>query len=135
MDYLNELTGISYEEEEEYVAYDDDVEEEEDFFDYDFEYIDESKSDLFGISVIDIAKQFGMAIIPSRGICAVYIGDKSQKQIQSLANCFEAHECDPDDDGAMEVQFVRKDNYVLRPGVFVSGLTFDAVMEHLQTAV
>lgn len=112
------------------VVYSDEDVDEDDFFDYEFELIDES-SELYGVSVIDIAKQFGLAIIPSKGVCCIYIGNKTQKQIQRLAELFDAHQCDEDDEGAMKVELVRGDNYVLRPDIWVSGLTSDDVMEHM----
>lgn len=129
--YLDKTVGQQYEEDEDDVAYDDDNDEEDDYFDYDFELIDESKNDLFGVSIIDIARQFGMAVIPSRGVCCIYIGDKTQKQLQQLANLFEEHQCEPDDEGAMEVQFVRADNYILKPDIFVNELTTETVTENL----
>ena len=129
--YLDKTVGQQYEADEDDVAYDDDNEEEDDFFDFDFELIDESKNDLFGVSIIDIARQFGMAVIPSRGVCCIYIGDKTQKQLQQLANLFEEHQCNPDDKGAMEVQFVRADNYILKPDIFVNELTTEIVTENL----
>lgn len=122
--------SINISEDEEDVAYSEDDPAEDDFFDYEFELIDEN-SELYGVSVIDIAKQFGMAIIPSRGVCCIYIGNKTQKQIQTLAELFDAHQCDEEDEGAMKVELVRGDNYVLRPDVWVSGLTSDDVMERM----
>lgn len=115
---------------EEDTAYSEDDVEEDDFFDYEFELIDEN-SELYGVSVIDIAKQFGMAIIPSRRVCCIYIGNKTQKQVQALAELFDAHQCDEEDEGAMKVELVRGDNYVLRPDIWVNGLTSDDVMERM----
>lgn len=127
---LANVYSINIADEEEDVAYNEDDPEEDDFFDYEFEMIDEN-SELYGVSVIDIAKQFGLAIIPSRGVCCIYIGDKTQKQIQTLAELFDAHQCDEEDEGAMRVELVRGDNYVLRPDIWVSGLTSDDVVERI----
>ena len=127
---LSNTYSINMTTDEEDVVYSEDDIEEDDFFDYEFELIDES-SELYGVSVIDIAKQFGLAIIPSRGVCCIYIGNKTQKQIQTLAELFDAHQCDEEDEGAMKVELVRGDNYVLRPDIWVSGLTSDDVMERI----
>lgn len=129
-DALANVYSINITDEEEDVAYSEDDPDEDDFFDYEFEMIDES-SELYGVSVIDIAKQFGLAIIPSRGVCCIYIGNKTQKQIQTLAELFDAHQCDEEDEGAMRVELVRGDNYVLRPDIWVSGLTSDDVVERI----
>lgn len=129
-DALANVYSINIIDEEEDVAYNEDDPDEDDFFDYEFEMIDEN-SELYGVSVIDIAKQFGLAIIPSRGVCCIYIGDKTQKQIQTLAELFDAHQCDEEDEGAMRVELVRGDNYVLRPDIWVSGLTSDDVVERI----
>lgn len=127
---LANVYSINLSEDEEDVAYNEDDPEEDDIFDYEFELIDEN-SELYGVSVIDIAKQFGLAIIPSRGVCCIYIGNKTQKQIQTLADLFDAHQCDEEDEGAMKVELVRGDNYVLRPDIWVAGLTSDDVMERM----
>lgn len=127
---LSSTYSINLTADEEYVAYTDDDEIEDEIEDYEFELINEN-SELYGVSVIDIAKTFGMAIIPSRSICCIYLGNKTQKQIQKLADLFDEHQCDETDEGAMRVELVRGDNYVLRPDIWVSNLTSDDVMEHM----
>lgn len=128
---LNNTIGNSYEEDEEQVAYDDgDEDEYDDLEDYEFELINES-NELYGVSIIDIAKQFGLAIIPSKKVCCIYIGNKTQKQIEHLATLFDKHQCDEDDEGAMKVELVRADNYVLRPDIYVNNISSDMVQEEL----
>lgn len=128
---LNNTIGNSYEEDEEQIAYDDgDEDEYDDLEDYEFELINES-NELYGVSIIDIAKQFGLAIIPSKKICCIYIGNKTQKQIEHLATLFDKHQCDEDDEGAMKVELVRADNYVLRPDIYVNNISSDMVQEEL----
>lgn len=129
--YLKDSYGINIEEDEDYLAYSDDDEDDfDDISEFEFELIDES-NEMYGVSVIDIAKAFGMAVIPGRGICCVYIGNKTREQIQRLAELFDEHQCDEEDEGAMRVELVRGDNYVLKPGVYVNDLTSNDVIEQL----
>lgn len=108
-------------EEEEDVGYEDDDDDDEEITEYEFAMIDES-NEIFGLSVQDIIEMFGLLVSEDRGICGIDIRRLKPKELEAVADIIEAHTCEPEEEGAMEVLLMKQNRLILKPGVYVKGI-------------
>lgn len=100
----------------------DDDENNNELNEYEFAMIDESDI-IYGLSVIDIIEQFGTIVSTSKRICGIDIRKMGKNRIESLADILLAHRCSEDDYGAMQVVLMNGHKMLLKPGMWVNGIS------------
>lgn len=129
-------SGTAVVEDEEDKEYDDDDEDEdseddEDYFrDGDFALIDEDDK-LFGVDINDLIKMFGLVVSKEQGICGVDISVIPTYKREELYDYLTEHACEPDDEGAMRVEFLQPTNVLSKTDVWVKGIDGSAMSAKL----
>lgn len=118
---------LDQEDEEEDEGYEDGDEEEEDadgeyVHDGDFALIDEDES-LYGVSLQELIKTFGLIVSRERKVCGVDIGAVPKSKRDELYDYLEKHACEAEDEGAMKVCFLKSGNILVKTDVFVKGIS------------
>ena len=116
--------NFTIEEEEDEVEYDEDG-EEIDFDDIDdgvgFSLIDDSNN-VYGSSIHDIIGQFGACVIKHMGICGIDTRDIYYKKLDNIIDYLEEKACDKNDEGALQVVFLKDSNILNYTPVYVKGV-------------
>lgn len=108
-------------EEEDDTGYDDEDDEDNEISEYEFAMIDESDT-VYGLSVQDIIEMFGLIVSKERGICGIDARRYTDKQLDKIADFIGAHQCNPEDEGAMEFIIMRQNRIILKPGIYVNNI-------------
>lgn len=111
---------------EEDVEYEDDedsVEVMEDYDERNFSLIEDDK--MYGADVVDIIKQFKVCVIKHKKICGIYTQDMNSRNLDVICEYLGSKACYPEDDGSLQVIFVKGGNVVKRTGIYVKGLDTD----------
>lgn len=106
--------------------YEDDPEEELDgdeygIMDNEFALIDEDDK-LFGISLQDLIKEFGLIVSQERRVCGIDIRIMPYKKKDELVEFLIEHQTTSDDEDAMQVVFLQENNVLFNTNVWVSGI-------------
>lgn len=127
-DYRNFIveTDLVAEEEEE-DGYDDDEVDEDgiplDIIDSSsFELIDEDDK-VYGIKYEDIIKTYGVLVSPKHKICGISTANLSERVKCDFSSYLAKHACDSDEDGAMQVVYLKENDFVLKTEVYVKDVT------------
>jgi len=120
---LNEVMNV--EEDKEYS----DGEEDEDellemgggFIGGEFALVDEDMS-LYGVSLHDVIKQFGLIISKEKRVCGIDVTILPYKYKDALADYLADHQATPDDPDAVQVVFLRENNVLFNTGVWVKDI-------------
>lgn len=127
-DYRNFIveTDLAAEEEEE-DGYDDDEVDEDgiplDIIDSSsFELIDEDDK-VYGIKYEDIIKTYGVLVSPKHKICGISTANLSERVKCDFSSYLAKHACDSDEDGAMQVVYLKENDFVLKTEVYVKDVT------------
>lgn len=127
-DYRNFIveTDLVAEEEEE-DGYDDDEVDEDgiplDIIDSSsFELIDEDDK-VYGIKYEDIVKTYGVLVSPKHKICGISTANLSERVKCDFSSYLAKHACDSDEDGAMQVVYLKENDFVLKTEVYVKDVT------------
>lgn len=119
-------TDLAAEEEEE-DGYDDDEVDEDgiplDIIDSSsFELIDEDDK-VYGIKYEDIIKTYGVLVSPKHKICGISTANLSERVKCDFSSYLAKHACDSDEDGAMQVVYLKENDFVLKTEVYVKDVT------------
>jgi hypothetical protein len=127
-DYRNFIveTDLVAEEEEE-DGYDDDEVDEDgiplDIIDSSsFELVDEDDK-VYGIKYEDIIKTYGVLVSPKHKICGISTANLSERVKCDFSSYLAKHACDSDEDGAMQVVYLKENDFVLKTEVYVKDVT------------
>lgn len=127
-DYRNFIveTDLVAEEEEEDGYEDDEVDEDGlplDIIDSSsFELIDEDDK-VYGIKYEDIIKTYGVLVSPKHKICGISTANLSERVKCDFSSYLAKHACDSDEDGAMQVVYLKENDFVLKTEVYVKDVT------------
>ena len=115
---------LSIEEEVEYSDEEDedDLDPSEGFIGGEFALIDEDMS-LYGVSLQDIIKQFGLIVSKEKRVCGIDVTIMPYKMKDALVDYIDEHVCDKDDEDAVQVIFLRENNVLFNTGVWVKGIS------------
>lgn len=119
---------------EEDTEYEDDEEEEDeegDVMDNDFALIDEDDT-LYGVSLQEVIKLFGLIISQERRVCGIDITVISYKKKEELIEYLAEHQCAPEDEGAVQAVFLRENNVLFETGVWVKDISGSAIAAKLK---
>lgn len=114
-------------EEEEDAEYEDEEDAVEAISDYDvreFKLIDESEK-VYGAGLIDLIGQFGACLVPSMKVCGVDVRNINYKSLAKLCDYFEKNVCEPEEDGAMQIVYLKAGNIMLDTGIYVKNINSD----------
>lgn len=111
------------EEDKEYDDDEDDTDEfgDLDFADTDFVLIDESNK-IYGSSIQDYIATFGLAVSKERKICGIDLRNMNYRKKEELVNFLSDHSCDIEEDGAMQIVFLKESNVLNYTGVYVNNI-------------
>lgn len=127
-DYKNFIVESDLvEEEDDEEGYDDDDVDEDglpiDIVDSSsFELIDEDDK-VYGIRYEDIIKTYGVLVSPKHKICGISTANLSEKIKCDFSSYLASHVCDSDEDGAMQVVYLKENDFVLKTEVYVKDVT------------
>lgn len=117
---------------EEDVAYDES--DETDTYDEEaggvFVLIDEDSA-RYGISVVDLIKQFGLIVSKELSLCGIDLTKVNLNKKQELIKLLEEHECLYDDNDSLNLVFLNHNNILNRTNIYVKDLTTSAVASRL----
>lgn len=107
-------------------GYDDGEEEGEEseegaIFGTDFALVDDDDT-LYGVSLQDLISMFGLIVSSERRVCGIDIKIVPYQKKEEMYDYLEAHACEPEDEGAMQVIFLRENNVIYRTTVWVNGI-------------
>lgn len=121
------------EDDKEYSDEDDDDEDSDDEYirDGDFALIDEDES-LYGISMQDLIKTFGLVVSKEQAICGIDIEIIPLFKREELYDYLTEHACEPDEPGAMRVTFLKAGNVLYKTEVYVKDIDGSAMSAKLQ---
>lgn len=121
------------EDDDEDKEYDEVDEEAEDaqIMDIDFALIDEDES-LYGVSMQDVISMFGLIVSKERKVCGIDTRILTKNKLDELAEYLTKYVCEPTDEGAMEIVFLKEHNVLLRTGVWVRGVDGSAIAARLR---
>lgn len=122
-------------EEEKDVAYDDgeDNLDEDDFesaSNHIFALIEED-TNKYGISIQDLIKEFGLFVSVEMCVCGIDLKKVSKSKKEELYSLLDEHECNFDDEGALQVVFLGANNNLVRTGIYVNNLRTVDVADRL----
>ena len=112
-------------EEPEDAGYDDSEEFDEDgnpietTEEYEFSLVDDS-NEIFGIDVRDVIKTFGVVVSKKRRICGLDTSIMTFRAKDSLADYLVSHLCEEDEEGAVQIVYLKDNNTLLNTGQYVS---------------
>lgn len=126
--YLNQNDDkVDTDEDEEDEGYDDADEVDEDGTPIEVEteskykLLDDSNA-VYGVDIRDIIRQFGILVSTDKKICGINTTVLKAKTKDDMADYLSAHKCDQNDDGAMEVVYLKDNNTLFHSYVFVKGV-------------
>ena len=119
------------EEDTEYEDDEDEEDEEGDVMDNDFALIDEDDT-LYGVSLQEVIKLFGLIISQERRVCGIDITVISYKKKEELIEYLAEHQCAPEDEGAVQAVFLRENNVLFETGVWVKDISGSAIAAKLK---
>lgn len=122
--------------EEEDTEYDegdeDDIELEDlDYAENSFSIIDETNT-LYGSSIQDLIRIFGMFVSQAKRICGINIAKLNYKQKDNLIDFLEKHVCDETAEGSMEIVFLKDANVLNYTGLYVKNIDGSALETRLK---
>ena len=82
---------------------------------------------LFGSSVADLIREFGYFISPKKKICGVNVIGLSQKKKKELVEYLTTKAVDREQEGSMQLVFLRDGNLLHRTEVYVSNIDTDKI--------
>lgn len=100
---------------------DEDVENVEGYDQKSFALIDES-SNIYGSSIHDLIKTFGLFVSPSHKVCGIDLNVLDYKKKEALIEFLSNHACSEEAEGAMEVVFMQEANILNRTGIYVNNI-------------
>lgn len=115
---VEEEEDNSYDEEDDDIL---DVDLTEDTLTSEFALIDESE-ELYGVDIRDVIREFGLVVSREQRICGVDVTVMTYKRKDEIAEYLEQHACYEEDEGAMQVAFLKENNVLLKTGVWVRGI-------------
>lgn len=128
---------------EELIKDDEDVKEYDDGDDMDFDdfeidetefaLVDESDT-LYGASVQDLIRIFGFMVSKSLRVCGVDLRKLHYKQLDNLVDFLTEHACDEQDEGSMQVVFLKDGNVLNNTGIWVKGIEGSELETRLKVA-
>ena len=92
---------------------DEDVENVEGYDQKSFALIDES-SNIYGSSIHDLIKTFGLFVSPSHKVCGIDLNVLDYKKKEALIEFLSNHACSEEAEGAMEVVFMQEANILTK---------------------
>lgn len=119
------------EDEKEYSEEEDEQEEYGEIAGNDFALIDEDSS-LYGVSLQELISIFGLVVSKEQRICGVDVRVIPSNKFDELVDYLADHKCEPNEEGAMEVVFLKEHNVILRTGVWVKDIDGSAVAGRLR---
>lgn len=84
----------------------------------DFALLDES-DEIFGIDIRDIIRQYGLCIDMSKKMCGINTAAMYYKKKDEMVDYLGEHMCDKNDDGALQIVYLRDNNTLFYTGVYV----------------
>ncbi len=111
---------------EEEEGYDDDennVEVIEDYDERNFTLIEDDK--MYGADVVDIIKQFKVCVIKHRKICGIDTSGIRASTLDSICEYLGTKVCEADDEGSLQIIFLKSGNIMKRTGIYVNKLDTD----------
>lgn len=116
--------------------YDDDSDEENEDIDLNsveisssaFTLVDESDV-IYGTSIHDYIATFGLALSKNHRICGIDLRNMNYKKKEELIEFLCNYYCEPEDEGAMQIVFLQDANVLNRTGIYVKGISQDAIEE------
>ena len=87
-----------------------------------FALIDESNN-VYGSSIHNLIKTFGLFVSPMYKICGVDLNVLNYKKKEALIEFLSNHSCDSSDEGAMEIVFLQEANILNRTGIYVNNIS------------
>lgn len=97
----------------------------------DFALVDES-SKVYGTSVHDLIKIFGIFVSKTKKVCGIDINKLNIAKKDALIEYLSNHVCESDAPGAMEVMFLQQSNILNRTGIFVNNIEGSQVEARLK---
>lgn len=119
--FVPNVDEVDQEEDDGYDDDEDAVEPIEDYDERNFTLIDDDK--MFGADVVDLIKEFKVCVIKHAKVCGVYTAGISRDTLDAICDYLGEKSCNYDDDGAMQVIFVKGGSLVKRTNVFVKDLS------------
>ena len=95
-----------------------------------FTLIDEDAT-LYGVSLQDLIREFGLIVSKERKVCGVDITKLVRSKKDELIDMLAEHEATPDEEGAMQIVFLQENNVLFNTGVFVKGIDGNSVSMRL----
>jgi DNA polymerase I-like protein with 3'-5' exonuclease and polymerase domains len=116
---VGEITGDDDDE----VEYDDGDEEEDgfDFDDSEFQLIEEDGK-MYGADLNEIIALYGLIVYKEKKVCGIDMRDISFKKKEQIIEYLDAHKCYFEDEGSMQVMFLKDNNILSKTGVYVNGI-------------
>lgn len=89
-----------------------------------FVLIDESNvTNVFGVDVRDIIREFGILVSKKRKTCGINVANLSFRCKDALSDYLSQHVCDEDEDGALQIVYLKDNNTILNTECYVKGVT------------
>lgn len=107
-------------------GYEDDEDAVEVMDDYDernFTIITDDK--MYGSDVVDLIKQFKICVIKHLAVCGIDTSTISRQNLDTVCNYLGTKACKSNEDGALQVIFVKTGNAVTRTGIYVKNVNSD----------
>jgi hypothetical protein len=88
----------------------------------DFQLIDDSNN-VFGIDMRDVIREFGIVVSKKKKTCGINVANLSFRCKDKLSDYLSSHVCDQDEDGAMQIVYLKDNNTVLNTECYVKDVT------------
>lgn len=103
---------------------------EEGIYDGQFTLIDE-EDELYGVSINELIKIFGLIVSVDRGICGVDTTIMSYKTKNQVIEYLSKRQCEPQEEGSMQIVFLKNNNILFETGIYVKDIEGSEVAARL----